>query len=182
MVDDKQTFSIEDDFFKIGVQKEAKLLAVEQNKDWKDIKPKQDYDAVNRQAWKKRKSDERDKAKEMVADKVNPQKRFKRNFKSTEKEEIINRKRQLLNKIENLIGNESFEIFKQGFRSYKTNPKWTIDEFVKILFKAFLGDSEPVCHLEVSHYVLRKQILIGFEDEVNPRHLDRFTALINTHF
>ena len=44
----ESAFSKEDDFFKIGKNKDTKLLAVEENKDWKEIKPKQDYDAVNK--------------------------------------------------------------------------------------------------------------------------------------
>ncbi len=35
-----ESFSKEDSFFKIGAKKEQKLLAVEETKDWKDIKPK----------------------------------------------------------------------------------------------------------------------------------------------
>ena len=82
----KEQFSKEDDFFKIGKGKEDKLLAVEENKDWKEIKPKQDYDAVNKQAWKKRKAEERDKARDKKElEKPNyPNKRFKGNYKYTE--------------------------------------------------------------------------------------------------
>lgn len=31
-------------------------------------------------------------------------------------------------------------VFKQGFQNYKTNPKATIDDYVRKLFEAFFGD------------------------------------------
>ena len=47
------------DFFSIGVEQKPKIQVIEEVKEWKNIRPKQDYDAVNRQAFKKRKYDER---------------------------------------------------------------------------------------------------------------------------
>ncbi len=47
------------DFFEIGAKPKPKLLAIEEVKDWKNIRPKQDYDAINKQVFKKRKYDER---------------------------------------------------------------------------------------------------------------------------
>ena len=164
-------FSKDDPFFKIGAKKEQKLLAVEETKDWKDIKPKQDYDAVNKQAWKKKKSDERNKLKELNN---RPMKRFKGVFKQTEEQEVQERKRQLIKKIENLVGSDAYKIFIEGFRDYKTNPKATIDEYTSKLFEAFFGSKEPVCHLEVANYLIRKQELIKLEEEVHKRHLDRY--------
>ena len=63
-------FTLDDPFFKIGKTDEPKLLAIEEQKDWVNIKSKQDYDAVNRQAWKKRKAEEQ-------LTKGQPYKRFK---------------------------------------------------------------------------------------------------------
>lgn len=88
---EEPAFSKEDSFFKIGVKKEHKLLAVEETKDWKEIKPKQDYDAVNRQAWKKKKNDEKNRLKELKN--KQPVKRQFRGFKQTEEQEILERKR-----------------------------------------------------------------------------------------
>jgi hypothetical protein len=36
------------DFFGIGSNPKPKLHSIEEVKDWKNIRPKQDYDAVNR--------------------------------------------------------------------------------------------------------------------------------------
>jgi len=36
------------DFFSIGSEPKPKLLPIEEVKEWKNIRPKQDYDAVNR--------------------------------------------------------------------------------------------------------------------------------------
>ena len=88
----------------------------------------------------------------------------------------------MVQKIENLLGADSFKIFIEGFRFYKTDAKAIIDGFAISLFKAFFGDENPVCHLEVSNYVLRKQTIIQFEDEVHFRHRDRYTSIINDYF
>ena len=57
----KKTKSLKNlgDFFEIGAKAKPKLLAIEEVKDWKNIRPKQDYDAINKQVFKKRKYDER---------------------------------------------------------------------------------------------------------------------------
>ena len=47
------------DFFSVGRPK-PKVIEneVEETKDWKDIKPRQEYDALNKQVFKKRKFEE----------------------------------------------------------------------------------------------------------------------------
>lgn len=49
-----------DDFFSVGIPKPKprRLDADEETKDWKDIKPHQQYDALNRQVFRKRKREE----------------------------------------------------------------------------------------------------------------------------
>lgn len=174
----------ENAFFKLARKEQPKILAVEESKDWKQIRPKQEYEAVNRQAWRKRKNDERDRAKEALdglAEKKMPRKRIKTE-QEIEQLQVMERKRKLLQKIHNLIGDQNLEVFKAGFKNYKTNSKAQIDDYAKSLFKAFLGDEEPVCSLEVPNYQTRKQVLTSLEDEVFPRHAERYASLVKNHF
>ena len=181
----ESTTKEENAFFKLARKEQPKLLAVEESKDWKQIRPKQEYEAVNRQAWRKRKSDERDRAKEALEgqgiEKKMPRKRMKTE-QEIEQLQVMERKRKLLQKIHNLIGDQNLEVFKAGFKNYKTNSKAQIDDYAKSLFRAFLGDEEPVCSLEVPNYQTRKQVLLGLEDEVFPRHSERYASLVKNHF
>jgi hypothetical protein len=99
----------------------------------------------------------------------------------TEQEEILERKRIFARKIENLLGTESFQIFKVCFKSYKSGQTLKVDDYCKALFEAFFGSREPVCWLEVSNYALRKQVLQSLDDEVMSRHQDRFKELVKEH-
>ncbi len=77
---------------------------------------------------------------------------------------MIEQKKKELNQIKNFVGEESYLIFKAGFKIYKTLPIATIDQYCKDLFHAFLGAEEPVCHLEVENYTIRKQLFKRLED------------------
>ena len=90
-------------------------------------------------------------------------KRFKPSF-INEEEKLIEQKKKELRQIENFIGETSYQVFKDGFKMYKTSPTATIDQYCKDLFHAFLGAEEPVCHLEVENYKLRKQLFTRLED------------------
>ena len=81
-----------------------------------------------------------------------------------------------------MVGPECYEVFSEGFRNYKTNPKASIDEYVKSIFKSFFGSEDPVCYLEVQNFIQRKQLLMFIENEVQPRHQDRYASLIQTYF
>ena len=69
-----------------------------------------------------------------------------------EEERLIEQKKKELRQIERFVGEASYQIFKEAFKKYKTNPAATIDQYCKDLFHAFLGAEEPVCHLEVDNY------------------------------
>lgn len=74
------------DFFSVGRPK-PKVIEneIEETKDWKDIKPRQEYDALNKQVFKKRKFEEFQALKAQKAEKsdrsipFNSGKRFKKN-------------------------------------------------------------------------------------------------------
>ena len=78
----------QNDFFSVGAPKpKARVLDPdEETKDWKDIKPRQQYDALNKQVFRKRKREEFEAAQAKRAQErtlpfntFKNQKRFKKN-------------------------------------------------------------------------------------------------------
>ena len=58
-----------------------------------------------------------------------------------------------------------------------------IDDFAKDLFGIMFGDKEhAVCHLEIPKYIQKKTVIIKLRAQVQPRHRERFTELINNQF
>ena len=82
-----------------------------------------------------------------------------------------------------MLGKEQNEQFREIFTKYKKCAHPSIDDFSKDLFGVMFGDREhAVCHLEIPKYMHKKTIVIKLRDQVQPRHRDRFTELINLHF
>ena len=69
--------------------------------------------------------------------------------------------------------------FIKAFKKYKTENHPDLDMFVEDLFEVFLGHRTlAICHLEINNYLMKKQILIKLDENVQARHLDRFRELI----
>ena len=82
-----------------------------------------------------------------------------------------------------MIGKENNEKFRESFKQYKTGVHPLIDDFAADLFGVMFGDREhAVCHLEIPKYTQKKMIIIKLREQVQPRHRERFTELINCHF
>lgn len=110
----------------MGTIKKSPVQSADPVNSWKDIRPAQQFDAVNKQAFKKRKQDEQVQRKQEAAFKLN-YKRFKPSPAENEEEKEKAQVFRFLMKIENLLGKDAFAKFKQTFREYKTNPVCTVD-------------------------------------------------------
>jgi hypothetical protein len=103
----------------------------------------------------KRKQDERE-SKAEAASQYRGYKRFKPNLELTEEDKERAKILKFLTKVANLLGKEAFDRFKESFKTYKTDAHFSIDEYCKSLTDAFFGFKDPICHLEVTNYTIRK--------------------------
>jgi RNA-splicing ligase RtcB len=129
-----------DDFFSVGRPKPvARQLQQEETKDWKDIKPSQSFDALNRQVFRKRKREEFEAQQAKKLEQLERTLPFAKRIKREPKEHtpLVSVKEQLeieqknrerneealkikkfLESIQKVLG-ASYEQFKVSFATYK---------------------------------------------------------------
>ena len=65
-----------------------------------------------------------------------------------------NQAQSFIKDIENILGKEKNEVFRNVFKQYKTGVHPVIEEFSKDLFEVMFGNGEhAICHLDIPKYI-----------------------------